>query len=183
MSRTVKDLYIESVSQSLEGVGDCVVVGLAGLSAEDSHQVRRDLRAKQVQVMVVKNRLASIALDKVGLGDVKGVLDGPCALAWGAGSVVELAKAIQKWADELPAVEVRGGYTDGAVLSAADVKALSDLPSREELLGRVAAQLTATAGRVVALATGPAGRVVSQIKEHVKNLGGGDDGDAQSEAA
>jgi large subunit ribosomal protein L10 len=171
MSKRVKELYIETLCTRFDGVQDCVVVGLAGLNAQQDDELRTDLRGKDVNMLVVKNRLASIALDRAGLGLAASLLDGPSAVAWGGDSIIELSKVMQKWANQFEPMVIRGGYSEGETLSADQVDVMSKMPSREELLGRVAGQLTASASRVVALATGPAGRVLGQIKTI------GDDGD------
>jgi len=180
MSKTIKKMYIQDVTQRLDGVSECVVVGLSGLDAIQTHQVRSDLRSKGIEVLVVKNSLATRALDEVSLGPVAELFDGPSGLAWGGETIVELAKAVQKWADELAPVVVHGGYADGALLGQEQVSQLAKLPSREQLLAEIAARLTAAPGRVVSLANGPASRVLGQIK----TIGGDDDeGDGEDESA
>ena len=83
------------------------------------------------------------------------ILSGPTALTFVKGDVAGAAKALRDSAKTLPDLVVKGGVLGEAALSAADVKALADLPSRDELLAKFAGALQAplvkTAGLLQAL--------------------------------
>ena len=71
-------------------------------------------------------------------------------------------------------VELRGGLLDGKALTPAEVNAIADLPSRDEMLGTLLATFNAP---ISALA-----RVLFAIKEEKEN-GGGAEAAATEETA
>ena len=102
-----------------------------------------------------KNTLARFAADRAGLDGLKELLVGPTALTFVSEDSVAAAKALRDAARTNPLLVLRGGALGTNVLSAADITALADLPSREELLARFAGALQAplvkTAGLLQAL--------------------------------
>ena len=102
-----------------------------------------------------KNTLARFAAEKAGLTILTDLLVGPTALTFVAEDSVAAAKALRDVARTNPQLVVKGGALGDKPLSAADITALADLPSREELLamfaGALQAPLVKTAGLLQAL--------------------------------
>ena len=65
------------------------------------------------------------------------LLIGPTAIAFGYDDPVAPAKVLSEFARTTPVLELKGGLLEGKVLDVDAVKALADLPSREELLSQV----------------------------------------------
>jgi large subunit ribosomal protein L10 len=126
-----------------------------GLTVAQLAGIRTALRPNDAEHVVYKNTLAKLAIREVGLDDLDEFLTGPTALTFVKGDVAGAAKALRDSAKTLPALVVKGGVLGGSALSADDVKALADLPSREELLaqfaGALQAPLVKTAGLLQAL--------------------------------
>jgi large subunit ribosomal protein L10 len=126
-----------------------------GLTVAQLAEVRDALRPSDSQHVVYKNTLARLAVSEVGIDGLAVHLNGPTALTFVHGDIAGAAKALRDAAKTLPALVVKGGVLGGAALSAADVKSLADLPSREELLamfaGALQAPLVKTAGLLQAL--------------------------------
>ena len=126
-----------------------------GLSVAQMADLRNALRPSDARHVVYKNTLAKLAVREAGLESLEEFLTGPTALTFVQGDVAGAAKALRDSAKTLPALVVKGGVLGGAPLSSADVMALADLPSREELLaqfaGALQAPLVKTAGLLQAL--------------------------------
>ncbi|HSH12024.1 MAG TPA: 50S ribosomal protein L10, partial [Ilumatobacter sp.] len=126
-----------------------------GLSVGQLAGIRNGLRPSDAEYVVYKNTLAKLATGAIGLAVLDEFLVGPTALTFVRGDVAGAAKALRDSAKALPALVVKGGVLGGIGLSAADVTALADLPSREELLaqfaGALQAPLVKTAGLLQAL--------------------------------
>lgn len=165
MSKAVKQLMVKDLSRRLHGVTDMLAGSTVGMTAEDTVAFRAALRAKKVRALVVKNSMCARAFREMDMTCAEPLLDGPTALFYGGESLVDLAKVLIGQARAFAAVKVRGGVTDGALLSLADVQALSNLPSREEIVGMIVGGLLAPVGDVVAALMGPAQQVASQIGE------------------
>jgi large subunit ribosomal protein L10 len=170
MSKYVKQLMRDELRHTLSGVKDVVIVSVNGIDGIKNNEMRLALRRKNIQLRVVKNRLARLTLQDVGLGAATQFLDGPAAVVWG-GQIVDLAKEITVWGGKVDKLQIRGGATGTTPLTAEHVKALSTLPSREELLGRVVNLMLSPARRAVTLATSPASRLVGQIKAKAEAAG------------
>ena len=117
--------------------------------------LRSTLRGVGAAHTVYKNTLARFAAEQAGIEGMESILVGPTALTFVSGDVAAVAKALRDGAKADPNLIIKGGVLSGVVLSAADVTALADLPSREELLARFAgamqAPLVKTAGLLQAL--------------------------------
>ncbi len=164
MSKSLKKLLNDDLKKSFAGVSDVVVLSVEGVGGIENNQMRLALRKKNIRLQVVKNTLAKRVLGEIGLGPAATFLEGPSAVAWGGPSIVELAKEIADWAGKLKKIQVRGGQTGGQPLTPEQVTALSKMPSREELLGRVVRLALSPAARVASLVASPAGRLAGQIK-------------------
>ena len=93
--------------------------------------------------MIYKNTLAKRAIEAAGIEGLTEHLTGPNALTFVYGDVAGAAKALRDASKTQPLLVIKGGVLGEAVLSADDVKALASLPSREELLARLAGALEA----------------------------------------
>ncbi|MCH3942790.1 MAG: 50S ribosomal protein L10 [Atopobiaceae bacterium] len=128
---------LEKVSTSLDGSKGMFVIDPAGLSVKETQELRRSLRAAGAEMKVYKNNLVKIALEKAGMPAIDDMLKGTTACVFYAEDPVGAAKAIKDTAKKLKKIEFVGGISDGKVVSADDVKAIADLPSREELLAKL----------------------------------------------
>ncbi len=106
---------------------------------------------------VVKNSLFALAMDRYGAGDLRSLLDGPVAVIT-AENPVAAAKAAREAAQTYEALKLRGGFVDGAVLEAAAIEKLADIPSREVLLSQIAGALLQPLRRLAYATAGQAAR-------------------------
>jgi large subunit ribosomal protein L10 len=113
-----------------------------GLSVAQMTDLRRALRPANVEVAVVKNRLAAMAAEQAGRPEMRQILEGPTALAIGFGDPIAPIKLLTEHlrARRLQ-VTIHGGWLDGRVLTRAEVESLATLPSREQLIADVVGKL------------------------------------------
>ncbi|MFY9443440.1 MAG: 50S ribosomal protein L10, partial [Bacillota bacterium] len=83
------------------------------------------------------NTLTKLAADKAEIEGLDPYLEGPLAIAFGYEDPVAPAKVIASFVKEYKKLEVKAGILDGRVIDAAAVKALADLPGKEQLLAMV----------------------------------------------
>lgn len=122
-----------------------------GLNVKQTDELRKRLRAAGVEFKVIKNSLALRAGKEAGL-DLEPLLVGPTAVALGYDDPVAPAKILSDFAKETKLLEIKGGVVEGKLIDPEGVKALADLPSREQLLAMVAAGMQGPIrGMVVAL--------------------------------
>ena len=106
MSKPVKTLLRKNLVRRLAGVDSLAVLSLTGVDGISNNRLRRELRAKDIRVAVVKNSVARAALADVGLSSVCELIDGPCALAFGGDNVVSLVRELLDHRQQAPTLTV-----------------------------------------------------------------------------
>lgn len=153
--RADKVAVVAQIVAKLNEASAVFVTEYRGLSVAQLAGIRSTLRASDAEHVVYKNTLAKLATRTVGLENLDEFLVGPTALTFVTGDIAGAAKALRDAAKTLPALVLKGGMLGQTTLSADDIKALADLPSREELLaqfaGALQAPLVKTAGLLQAL--------------------------------
>ena len=122
----------EQIKNSVSGV----LVNYQGITVEDDTAMRKALREAGVRYTVVKNSLTGRACDMVGYGDMKQYLNGMTAIAISENDAVAPAKILKKYADKVESFNILAGYLDGAVIDAATVNEVAEIPSKETLIAK-----------------------------------------------
>ena len=124
-----KTLFIEGAKVVIlahEGVEEAAVISLRGVDGQSNTKIRSDLRAKDIRVTIVRNKLFGRAFGDSPIGALSDVLTGSNALVYGAESIVEVAREIVSLVKEFPEIELKGAILDGMLFEGeAGVKALS----------------------------------------------------------
>lgn len=167
MSKFVKNLMIQDLVSRFDGVEELMTVDTTGLTAEENVVLRRRLREKGMNMMIVRNSLARRATDGTALAPAFEGATGMMAAVWGGEDVVSLAKEVMAIVegDEFEKFEPRGGVLDGESLSPEDVKAVSKWPSRTEMLSTLMGQVMGPGMTLSGQLLGPGKSLASQIKQ------------------
>jgi len=177
MSKPVKQLMRKELTARLQGVTSLAVVGFTGIDAVTLGRIRAALRDKQVSLTVVHNSVAKTAFENVGIPQAKDLLDGPCALAYGADSVVTVVRELLELRKEAENLQVKGALLEGQVFGPDRVEQLSKYPTRDEAIANVAAAILAPARKIAGCLVGPASKIAGALKTIQDKQGG------QAEAA
>ncbi|MEN0111689.1 MAG: 50S ribosomal protein L10 [Planctomycetota bacterium] len=174
MSKFVKELMTKELSDRLEGVGGLLLVDTVGMTANDTVELRKRLREKNIQMMMIKNSLARRATEGTVLGPAFEGGGGQRSVVWGSEDVVSLAKEVIALADgsDFEKFSAIGGVMDGEALTADEVKAVSKWPSRTEMLSTLMGQVLGPAMTLSGQLLGPARTVAGQIKQKADEEGG-----------
>lgn len=150
MPNEAKRATVAELVQAFAATDRAIVADYRGLSVAELGSVRRSLREKGISYRIVKNRLARIAAEQAGRGELSELLDGPSAIALGGEDEVSLAKGLLDALRPFRAIEIRGAVMAGNRIDGAGLGRLATLPSRDEMLagiaGGFAAPLAMTAG-------------------------------------
>jgi large subunit ribosomal protein L10 len=153
--RADKVAVVKQITAKLSEAEAVFVTEYRGLTVSQLADVRNALRPSEAEHVIYKNTLAKLAVREAGLEGLDDLLVGPTALTFVKGDIAGAAKALRDSAKTLPALVVKGGVLGEAALTADDVNALAELPSRDELLAKFAGALQAplvkTAGLLQAL--------------------------------
>ena len=153
--RAEKVAVVEEVASKLQAAQAVIITEYRGLKVGQLAGLRRQLRDVGGEYKVYKNTLARLGAAKAGVEGLDEMLLGPSGITFVEGDIAGVAKALRDAAKANPLLVIKGGAMGGKVLSAKDVEALAELPSREVLLsmfaGALQAPLVKTAGLLQAL--------------------------------
>ena len=138
MARPEKVAEVEVLTDKMIKSEGLVLADFSGLTVAQANELRVKCRDQNVELRVVKNRLARRAAVAAEIAALEELLIGPTAIAFGLDSPVEPAKVLTEFAKNNEKLRVKGGFVDGEVLSLNQVKALSEVPSRLELITMLA---------------------------------------------
>ncbi|KQR23254.1 large subunit ribosomal protein L10 [Microbacterium proteolyticum] len=138
-----KDASVAELTKNFENSTAVLLTEYRGLTVAQLKQLRNDIR-QDADYAVVKNTLTKIAASNAGVTGLDDELKGPSAIAFVHGDPVAVAKSLRNFAKANPQLVVKGGYFDGAALTADEVNKLADLESREVLLAKLAGAMKAT---------------------------------------
>lgn len=165
MSRLIKEKMVQEYGERFRNVSAVAVINAQGIDVKRMMTFRGVLRERGIQAMWIHNRLGRRAFASGALKGIDALLDGPSTILWGGESIVDIAKVLKDEAKTLIELEIRGGLSDGEVLSSEQIQALSELPGREELIGLAVGKAIGQAARVAAAVMAMGGRLVAQIRE------------------
>jgi large subunit ribosomal protein L10 len=146
ISREAKERAVDQLSGELGRIKLAVMTDYRGLTVREVEELRGILRDQGITYRVAKNTLLRLAAkNNPALADIDpATFTGPMALAMGFDDELAPARVIFQYAKTHNALEIVGAITaDGQVLDAAQVKALANLPTREQLLGQVVGTIAA----------------------------------------
>jgi large subunit ribosomal protein L10 len=146
---------VTEIRGKLEAADAAFLTEYRGLSVGSLAALRVTLRQSGSEYRVYKNTLARFAARDAGIDGLDELLTGPTGITFVSGDVASAAKALRDLSRTNPLLVIKGGSLGKDVLSAKDVEALAELPSREVLLaqfaGALQAPLVKTAGLLQAL--------------------------------
>jgi len=176
MSKPVKELMMRDYQGRLEGVNDALLISIRGIPANDNNRLRQGLFQKDIRVTVIRNNLARHALKDSPLSALDPLLEGPSALAYGAESVVDVAREVMEWAKELKQLELKGAVLEGQLYEGqAGVEALSKMPTRDEAIAQAVTLILSPARNLVGAVQGPGSSLASIVKAIEEKLEKGEE--------
>ena len=158
MERAQKREVVTALHDVFANTGVVVVAHYAGLSVAQMTKLRSEMRSAGGKIKVAKNRLAKLALEGTDAKGIADLLQGPTCLAFSDDPVtapkiaVKFAKANEKFV-------ILGGTMGDAVLDAKGVTSLADLPSLDELRGKLVGLLEAPASKIARTLNEPGGQL------------------------
>ena len=151
MGRTIEDkqALVAEIKESLTECQLALVINYQGLTVAEITDLRRRLRPTGTECKVSKNTLMGIAIDGQDQWQpMSELLNGSSAFLLVKEDISGAIKAYQEFQRVSKKTELRGGVMEGRLLKEADIKALGDLPSKEQLIAQIAGAINALASKI-----------------------------------
>lgn len=133
----LKKPIVDEISEKINGAQAVVLVDHRGLTVEEDTRLRKLLREAGVDYKVYKNTMMNFAFQGTPCEELCKHLEGPSAMAISTEDATAPARILAKFAKEAPALELKAGVVEGTYYDVDGIKALSAIPSREELLSKL----------------------------------------------
>lgn len=168
------DQKVAAVENMKEWMGECSIAistNFSGLDVDEMTDLRSVLRENDVYFRVIKNTLAHMAAEAAGRPALKEIITGPTGIAFSYGDVQNPAKVLMEFIRTRRSIlSINGGVMGEKLLSSDDIRQLAIIPSRDELLARLAGQLQ---GQIVGLAyvlNGPISGLARVLQRHIEDV-------------
>src|SRR5438552_6609547 len=132
-----KSQEISELTQEIAKASNAFLIDFKGITVPQVTELRKQVREAKSGYVVVKNTLALLALKDSPIVAMREQFSGPTAIAFNATDAVVLAKALTKFAKDVPAVAFKGALLNGQVVPASEIQNIANLPSREELVAKL----------------------------------------------
>jgi large subunit ribosomal protein L10 len=167
MEKSIKQEQISFVKGLVDSAECMVLAGIEGLNATQVTQLRADLHKENIGFRVVKNKLARIAIADTDAKDLFDDFVGSTALAWSDDNPISPAKILVKFEKEFEKLKIKAGFSSKARLDEEGIKALSKLPSLDELRAQLLGLFTSPASRLLAQINAPASHTIGVLQAKV----------------
>ncbi|MFW9257260.1 50S ribosomal protein L10 [Nostoc sp. CALU 546] len=151
MGRTLenKKEIVADLKETLSESTLALVIEYQGLTVAEITDLRRRLRPSGAVCKVTKNTLMGIAIEgEEKWQPLSELLKGSSAFLLVKEDFSSAIKAYQDFQKATKKTELRGGVMEGRLLKEPDVKALGDLPSKEQLIAQIAGAINALATKI-----------------------------------
>jgi large subunit ribosomal protein L10 len=159
---------VGALKERFAGVQTAVLTEYRGLTVRQLSDLRKQLKGAAAEYKVVKNRLARIAIKDSPLDGLGKHLTGPTGVAYTRKDPVPVAKALQAFVRNNPALTIKVGIVEGKVLEPAALKSLADLPSKDALRAQLVGAIQGPMGKIVTLLTAVQGELVRVLEAKSK---------------
>ncbi len=162
MDRAQKSELVASFNKVFTNTNVIVVTHYSGLTVAEMTDLRVRMAEAGASFKVTKNRLVKLALEGTDAAGITELFEGPTAIAY-SDDPVAAPKVAVNFAKSNEKLVVLGGVMGSTLLDASGIKALSDLPSLDELRGKIVGMIQTPATRIAGVTQAPAGQLARVI--------------------
>ena len=162
--RPEKATIVADVQAKLQQSPFLLIADYSGMQVKHFEELRTRLSTVGAEIHVVKNTFVKRAVKELGLPELNGALTGQTAMVTGENDICAAAKVLKTFVAEFQKPPVRAGILENALLTAEQVQALADLPSREVLQATLLGLLLAPATRLVRVLNEPGASLARVLK-------------------
>jgi large subunit ribosomal protein L10 len=165
MNRTEKAAMLQTLEGEMAQSKNAILFGFAGLKVPEVTELRRQVRGTDSKYLVVKNTIALRATKGTALESVAKHFVGDTAIAFNQKNAVALAKVLTTFAKTNPKLVFKGALIEGQPVTAAEIQAIADLPSREQLVSKLLFLIQSPMRRLVTVLNGPVRNLATVVHQ------------------
>ena len=164
-----KAQVVESLIKRISDSTIAVSTDYSGMSVSETNELRKMLRAKDVEYVIVKNTLAYIAADSADKSKLKEIISGPTGLVFGYGEVVDAVKILTTFIKDTESdITIRGALMGERFLDVNEIEQLSRLPGKTELLTKLVGQLNGGIQGLVYVLNSPINGLANVLQRRIE---------------
>ena len=163
----LKSRIVKEYAQRLKDSQSLIVTNFSGLTNKEFEDLKSKIRPTSNEYLVIKNSLCKMALKNLKLDNLADMVDGACALSYGSADAVSVSKALVGYARKNEKLILLGGYVDGEIVTADDIKELALLPGRDVLLARLVGALNSPITGLIGVCSGVVKKLLYVMNEIV----------------
>ncbi len=167
---------VATLTQRFQEATNIFITDYAGLNVEQMTALRKQLRDGGVKYIIAKNTLLRIAAKDSGYDDMTEHLVGPTAIAFSSAEPNVPAKILYdtfKENKDLQKPEIKAFYIDKQPFAGSDAERIANLPSREQLLSQLIADVESPIAGLVGTLDGILRELVGTIDAMARQQGDG----------
>lgn len=154
MVSTINQWMVQGYQQQFDAQEGVVLLGMEGLTVEESEALRASVREAGAELRITKNRLAKVALKEIGIEFDASAWGGLCGMLVGSTeATIGAAKAIEElWKKKADRkINYRGAMLDGAMMTAEEASRIAEMPDKDTLRAMMCGALTGSARQLATL--------------------------------
>ena len=128
-----KEKQVNEIKEKLTKISSAIVTDFRGLTVKEITDLRRQLKAANIDYKIIKNNLMFRAVKESNLDTLSPYLQGPSAIAFGLDDPIVPVKIMINFIKEYKKLEIKAGIIQGKVFNAEELTQISKLPSKEIL--------------------------------------------------
>ena len=145
-----KEQEVKDLAAKMKDAKLVLLVNYRGINVADDTVLRKSVREVGAEYAVIKNNITRRALKECGIEELDEALVGPTAVIIAQEEYLPGLKAIYKFAKANDFYQIKGGVLEGKVSTIEELTTLAQLPSREELIAKLAGCLLANVSKLAA---------------------------------
>ena len=145
-----KQEEVKKLAEKIKSANLVLLADYRGINVSDVTSLRKQVREANGEYIVIKNNITRRALEECGITGLDEVLTGPTAVILADEAYLPALKAIYKYSKANEFYQIKGGVLEGKVSTVEELTVLAQLPSREELIAKLAGCLLANVSKLAA---------------------------------
>ncbi len=170
MKRSEKNNFVQKLNEELKNSSSVIVTHYAGLSVNETDNLRNSMRDNGAKFKVTKNRLTKLALAETQFESISDLFNGPTAIAYSSDPVAP-AKVAVEFEKKFESFKIIGGSFEGEKIDKNKINFLATLPSLDEIRGQLVGLISTPAQKIASILQVPGGQLARLLNSRSEELG------------